>query len=125
MGVVEIRELDKERGINVVGWRCVIIELYDRGDVKNAVSMFREAHECGKAPVWSAYKPNTLELHIHPSAVACCAVRHFLLDNPDDLKTDTPFQIVVGRAQHSHSRCDKTVGDAVRDLLHYEGVDFE
>merc|ERR1712216_337420 len=92
--VDEITDLFELNKTNPTAWNAVISELYERGDVESATAFFRDAHQRGQLPVWHPREENTLDLHRLPSAVACCAVRHFLLNATED----RPLGIVVGRA---------------------------
>jgi len=106
--------------VRTAGWNGVIHEFHSKGDFAGADYFFQKAYDQGKFPIWSVTEKDTLELHGHPGAVACCAVR-FVLYREKNIKS---YSFIVGRQMHSRSTTSKSVGDSVRECLDSLGISY-
>merc|ERR1719233_965965 len=107
-----------------VTWRTVIQELYHGGLEDPAMKFFERGHKAGKLPVWSADDLNKLDLHLHNSAVACCAVLYFLAKRAEG-KIFEDLEIIVGRQLHLNPTNHTTLSEAVMNTLKELNLNFE
>jgi len=121
------KELEKEKfKLDKVFYGSVIHELYHRGFVEESLRMFERGYTSGVIKVYEEKtdRLNFLDLHIHNTAVACCAVRYFLMKRAKE-QNDNDLKIIVGRQLHSGSACVHSLGDVIRDLLMELGLNFK
>lgn len=97
-------------------YNVIICEFYGQGDIQKAISYFLRGYGNGVIPVWSKNERSTLDLHWYPSAVACCAVRHFA----ENWRENVDLSIIVGRGLNSTTTSATTIGDAIRHLLDHD-----
>jgi len=122
-----LAEVDKVKfTLNEVFYSSIIHELYHRGFVEESITMFKKGYNSGMIRVHEEdqNKLNLLDLHVHNTAVACCAVRYFLMKRARE-QNGNDFKIIVGRQIHSGSTCSLSLGDVIRDLLKELGLSFE
>jgi len=122
-----LAEVEKSKfTLNGVFYSSIIHELYHRGFVEESISMFTRGYSSGmiKIHVEEQNMLNLLDLHVHNTAVACCAVRYFLMKRARE-QNSNDFMIIVGRQIHSGSTCSLSLGDVIRDLLEELGLSFK
>jgi len=122
-----VAEVDKGKfTLNEIFYSSIIHELYHRGFVEESITMFKRGYNSGMIKVHedNQNKLNLLDLHVHNTAVACCAVRYFLMKRARE-QNGNDFKIIVGRQIHSGSTCSLSLGDVIRDLLNELGLSFK
>lgn len=120
-------EVDKSKfTLNGVFYSSIIHELYHNGFVEESINIFKRGYSSGmiKIHVEEHNMLNLLDLHVHNTAVACCAVRYFLMQRASE-QNSNDFMIIVGRQIHSGSTCSLSLGDVIRSLLEEMGLTFK
>jgi len=120
-------EVEKSKfTLNGVFYSSIIHELYHNGFVEESINIFKRGYSSGmiKIHVEEHNMLNLLDLHVHNTAVACCAVRYFLMQRAWE-QNSNDFMIIVGRQIHSGSTCSLSLGVVIRSLLEEMGLSFK